>query len=73
MRINFSDAASAILLRVSVDFNDTPDRIVTPVNAELLLKDSTVTATSSPDIVGTKHSIPDMVSKYISYKNKNDN
>ena len=47
-----------MLLRVSVDFNETPERTVTPVNAELLPKDSTVTEISSPDIDGTKHSIP---------------
>ena len=47
-----------MLLRVSVDLRETPERIVTPVNAELLLKDSTVTEISSPDMDGTKHSIP---------------
>ena len=50
-----------MLLRVSVDFSDTPESMVTPVNAALLLKDSTVTEMSSPDIDGTKHSIPDII------------
>jgi hypothetical protein len=60
MRINFSDTASAMLLRVSVDFRETPESMVTPVKAELLLKDSTVTEISSPLIDGTKHSIADI-------------
>jgi hypothetical protein len=59
--MNFSETASAMLLRVSVILNDTPERMVTPVNAALLLKDSTVTDISSPDIDGTKHSILDIV------------
>ena len=50
-----------MLLRVSVDLRETPERIVTPVNAELLLNDSTVTEISSPDMNGTKHSIPAIV------------
>ena len=61
MRTNFSVTASAILLSVSVDLRDTPESIVTPVNAELLLKDSTVTEISSPDIDGIKHSIDDIM------------
>ncbi len=52
-----SCTASAILLSVSVAFNETPESMVTPVKAELLLKDSTVTEISSPDIDGIKHSI----------------
>jgi hypothetical protein len=50
-----------MLLSVSVNLSETPERIVTPVNEELLLKDSTVTEISSPDIDGTKHSIPAIV------------
>ena len=59
--MNFSETASAMLLRVSVVRSDTPDKMVTPVNAVLLLKDYTVTEISSPDIDGTKHSILDIV------------
>jgi hypothetical protein len=49
-----------MLLRVSVDFRETPESMVTPVKAELLLKDSTVTEISSPLFDGTKHSIADI-------------
>jgi hypothetical protein len=54
-----------MLLRVSADLRETPERMVTPVNAELLLKDSTVTDMSSEDIDGTKHSIPAIANCYI--------
>jgi hypothetical protein len=49
-----------MLLNVSVDLNDTPERTVTPVNDSLRLNDSTVTEISSPVIDGTKHSMLDM-------------
>ena len=68
MSMYFSETASAMLLRVSVDLNDTPVRIVTPVKASLLLKDSTVTDMSSADIDGTKHSILDMVTSALVYQ-----
>jgi hypothetical protein len=55
------DKASAMDRRVSVCLRDTPERIVTPLNDSLLLKDSTVKEISSPDIEGMKHSIPDMI------------
>jgi hypothetical protein len=56
----FSDIASAMLLNVSVDLNETPERIVTPAKESLRLKDSTVMEMSSPDMEGIKHSICDM-------------
>ena len=49
-----------MLLKVSVDLSDTPERTVTPVNDSLRLNDSTVTEISSPDMDGTKHSMVDM-------------
>ena len=52
--------ASAMLLRVSVERSDTPDRMVTPVNDWLLLNDSTVVDISSPLMEGIKHSMLDM-------------
>ena len=58
--MNLCETASAMLLRVSVDLNDTPDRTVTPVKDSLRLNDSTVTDISSPDMDGTKHSILNM-------------
>ena len=57
MRTNFSETDSAMLLRVSVERKETPERIVTPVKAELRLNDSTVMEISSPDMEGIKHSI----------------
>ena len=59
-----------MLHRVSVDFRDTPDKIVTPVNASLRLKDSTVMDISSPDMDGMKHSMLDMVILMLSIKDK---
>jgi hypothetical protein len=44
--------------------------MVTPVKAALLLKDSTVTEISSPDIDGIKHSIPAIEQLVITYKYK---
>ena len=55
-------------LRVSVDLRETPERIVTPENESLLLKDSTVTEMSSPDIVGTKHSMLDIIISALAYQ-----
>ena len=49
-----------MLLNVSVDLSDTPERTVTPVNDSLRLNDSTVTEISSPDMDGTKHSMLDI-------------
>ena len=49
-----------MLLRDSVERRETPERIVTPVKASLLLNDSTVTEVSSADIAGIKHSMLDI-------------
>ena len=68
IRRNFCETASAMDLRVSVDFNETPERIVTPENESLLLKDSTVTDMSSPDIDGTKHSMLDIITFALAYQ-----
>ena len=57
-----------MLLKVSVERRDTPERMVTPVKASLLLKDSTVTEMSSADIEGIKHSILDMVTSALAYQ-----
>lgn len=62
--------ASAIDLNVPVALKETPDRIVTPVNESLLLKDSTVTDISSPDIDGTKHSMLDIIIFALAYQSK---
>ena len=59
-----------MLLNVSVDLSDTPERTVTPVNDSLLLNDSTVTEISSPDMDGTKHSMLDMIFLFWSNKYK---
>lgn len=64
----FCDRASAIDLRVSVDFKETPESIVTPENESLLLKDSTVTEMSSSDIDGTKHSMLDIITFALAYQ-----
>ena len=68
--MNFSETASARLLNVSVDLNDTPLNIVTPEKASLQLKDSTVMDMSSPDIDGIKHSIFDMATFVLSYQSQ---
>ena len=51
-----------------MDFNETPERMVTPENESLLLKDSTVTDMSSPDIDGTKHSMLDIITFALAYQ-----
>ena len=50
-----------MLLKVSVDLSDTPERTVTPVNDSLWLNDSTVMDISSSDMDGTKHSMLDIL------------
>jgi hypothetical protein len=60
--------ASARLLRVSVSRSEIPSRTVTPVNEELLLKDSTVVSISAPLMEGMKHSIFDMIISVFVYQ-----